>query len=149
MKHDFRHIVCPETKSHLNSIYNMSLYGAPLWDLFSDAIKSLEYTYNRSIKLMWNLPLETHRYMIEPVSQKQHMIFTPYKRSQVYRSSKKVLKHLYSISENNCNSITGRNLRKIMLLCNLNSISDINNDTINQLEYKRTPERELDLWKNF
>ena len=125
----------------------MSLYGAPLWDLFSDAVNSLEYTYNRSIKLMWNLPLETHRYMIEPVSQKQHMIFTLYKRQigfrhQVLRSSKNVLKHLYSIAENNSNSITGRNLRKIMLLCNLNSISDINNDIIDKIEYSRTPERE-------
>ena len=54
----------------------------------------------------------------------------------------KVLKHLYSISENNSNSITGRNLRKIMLLCNLNSISDINNDIIDKMEYSRTPERE-------
>ena len=125
----------------------MSLYGAPLWDLFSSAVNSLEYTYNRSVRLMWNLPIETHRYLIEPVSQQQHMIFILYKRqigfkSQVNRSSKKVLKHLYSIAESNCNSITGRNLRKIMLLCNLNSISDLNNSDIDKLEYSVTPERE-------
>ena len=47
----------PETKFHLNNIYNMSLYGSPLWDLFSDAAHSLESTYNRSIKINWNIPV--------------------------------------------------------------------------------------------
>ena len=85
----------------------MSLYGAPLWDLFSDAANSLEATYNRSIKIMWNVPYGTHRYLIEPLSQQKHMIFALYKRhigfrSQVYRSKKQIHKHMYSITERSC-----------------------------------------------
>ena len=75
----------PETKLKLNNIYNMSLYGSPLWDLFSKPIESLEKTYNRSMRMMMNLPLETHKYLIEPLSQQPHLRFLLYKRFISFR----------------------------------------------------------------
>ena len=62
------HFANPETKCHLNNIYNMSLYGSPLWDLSSGAVESLEKTYNRAVRTMWDIPLDSHRYLIEPLS---------------------------------------------------------------------------------
>ena len=70
------HFVNPSTKFHLNKIYNMSFSGSPLWDLFSDEAVSLEKTYNKAIRIMWNIPLETHRYLIEPISNQSHLKFT-------------------------------------------------------------------------
>ena len=43
----------------LNNTYNLSFYGSTLWNHFSP-----ESTYNRSIKLMGNLNIATHRSLI-------------------------------------------------------------------------------------
>ena len=48
----------PKTKFDVNKIYNSHFTGSPLWNLFScDAIK-MESTWNRSVKLMFDLPYE-------------------------------------------------------------------------------------------
>ena len=128
----------------------MSLYGSPLWDLFSNAVESLEKTYNRAVRMMWDIPLESHRYLIEPLSDQPHMRFVMYRRminfkSQVYKSSKSVLKHLYSICQNNCASVTGRNLRKLMLICDHSLISSLTPSDIDSLEYFPIPN--LEEWR--
>ena len=99
---------------------------------------------------MWDIPIDTHRYLIEPVSDQPHMRFTMYKRlinfkNQVMKSSKSVLKHVYSICQNNCASVTGRNLRKIMLSCDLSTISSLNVFDIDSLDYFPIPI--LDEWR--
>ena len=137
----------PEIKCHINNIYNMSLYGSSLWDLFSSAVESLEKTYNRAVRTMWDIPLDSHRYLIEPLSDQPHMRFTLYKRminfkNQVFKSSKSALKHMYSICQNNCASVTGRNLRKLMLLCDHSSIYSLNSSDIDCLEYFPIPNLE-------
>ena len=63
----------PQTKNHINNIYNMSFSGSPLWDLFSEDVISLEKIYNTSLRLMWNIPRETHRYLLEPLSNQAHL----------------------------------------------------------------------------
>ena len=112
----------PETKMKINSIYNMSFSGSSLWDLFSDDVISLENTYNLSLKIMWDIPRETHRYFIEHLSEHRHIKFILLKRflrflKQIEKSSKSAIKSLLSICKNDCRSITGKNLRKIMLMC--------------------------------
>ena len=57
----------PETSLKMNQIYDTLFTGSPLWDIFSDAIK-LENTWNKSVRLMLDLPLTTHRNLIEPLS---------------------------------------------------------------------------------
>ena len=56
------------TKLRLNAIYNYHFTGSPIWDLFGKQILSLEASYNRSVKNMFNLPLQTHRNLIEHVT---------------------------------------------------------------------------------
>ena len=63
-------------------------------------------------------------------------------RDQVFRSSKCVLKHLFKICMNNCNSLTGGNLRRIMLQCNLNHISEMKCSNIRDLVYSKIPKTE-------
>ena len=92
-------------------------------DLFGNEIKLLENTYNLSLKIMWDIPRETHRYFLEPNSKQVHIRFILMKRflrflEQIENSSKRAIKLLLSICRNDCNSITGKNLRNIMLLCN-------------------------------
>ena len=62
------HFASCETKVQLNEIYNSHYYGSPLWNLCGRAVKSFESSYNRAIKVIYDLPLQTHRNLIETIS---------------------------------------------------------------------------------
>ena len=69
---------------------------------------------------MFNLPRTTHRYLIEPVSNRPHINISIWKRFLKFtrllsESRKTVLKNMFSIIKNDCRSTTGNNLRQIML----------------------------------
>ena len=138
----------PETKIHLNRIYNMSFTGSPLWDLFGDSAVSLEKSYNISVRHMYNLPRETHRYIIEPITEKMHLKLVLIKRflqfrEQVFRCPKAIIRNLYNIFQYDASSLTGSNLRKIMLMCEKNSIKNVEVLDIEKLVYFECPEKEV------
>ena len=62
------HFAHPLSKIKLNNIYNCHFSGSPIWNIFSPGAKQFEGTFNRSIKIMSGLPLETHKYLIEPLA---------------------------------------------------------------------------------
>ena len=66
---------------------------------------------------------------------KRHINF----KDQVFKSSKSILKHLYSICMNDNNSETGKKLRMIMLFCNLSLLSNLDSSTIDKLIYSEIP----------
>ena len=57
----------PSTKLTMNRIYNSHYSGSPLWNLFGIGAKRIESSYNRSVKIMLDLPYATHRWLIEPL----------------------------------------------------------------------------------
>ena len=63
----------PRTKYMINSIYNTHFTWSQVWDLFSLEAIMLENTWNRSIRLMFGLPLQKHRYFICPISESEHL----------------------------------------------------------------------------
>ena len=63
----------PHTKILANQILNCHFTGAPPWDLFCKEFKKVENTYNVSVRKMLNIPGETHRIFIEPLSEKKHI----------------------------------------------------------------------------
>ena len=58
----------PQCKFNVNSIYNNQFTGSQLWRCGSREMGKLEATYNRSIKIMDNLPWPTHRNLLEPLT---------------------------------------------------------------------------------
>jgi hypothetical protein len=60
------------TKFHLNMVYNSHFSGSSLWDLFGREVEMLENTWNLSMRIMYDLPVETHRYFVEAVCEKPH-----------------------------------------------------------------------------
>ena len=111
------------TKFLANNIFNTHFYGAPLWYLFSPAFQKLEKTWNTSHRLMLSLPLRTHRYLIEPLTGRPHIITSLWKRflkfiNCVSLSQKPVLSNMLHLAKQDCRSITGRNRRKIELIVN-------------------------------
>ena len=98
------YLATPKTKQQVNEIYNFSWFGCVLWNLFCPAATGLESSYNRSGKVMLDLPYATHRYLIEPLSGQQHMSITLIRNflgfiNKIKQSAKPVLRQLYSIAK--------------------------------------------------
>ena len=69
-----------ETKMTLNDIYNSSWFGSVLYSLYGAEAVKLESSYNRSMKIIMDLPFGTHRGLIEPLSGRRHLRKTLSKR---------------------------------------------------------------------
>ena len=100
-----------ETRVEVNIIYNSSWFVSVLWDLFCPAAVRLESSYNRSMKIMMNLPLTTHRELIEPLSGQQHLKTVLIQRfiqmvGKIRVSNKPILRTLLAAVEHNTLSTT-------------------------------------------
>ena len=54
----------PKTKFKINQIYNSHFTGSPLWNLFSAENLRFDSSYNRSVKIMFDLPYATHCHLM-------------------------------------------------------------------------------------
>ena len=140
----------PKTKILINSIYNSHFSGSSLWDLFSKEAIQLENTWNVSMRLMLDLPRGTHRRMIEPLSRVQHIKFALVKRflsfiEQIRTSTKNSSKFLLESILLDTNSVTGSNLRNILLMTDKTSIHQLVPNDATIMKYHQMNEPEL--WK--
>ena len=134
------YFAAPATKLKINDVYNSSWFGSVLYDLYSTEAVKLESCYNRSIKIMLDLPYQTHRGLIEPITGRKHQRTCFIKRfmvmiHQIRASKKPILKRLLSEIELDVSSTTGSNLRNIMLETSKSSVSEIELSDINSLMY--------------
>ena len=120
----------PATKFNLNVIYNSNMTGSPLWDLFCKEAVMLENSWNVSFRHMFSLPLQTHRYLVEPVSGQTHLKTVLVKHflsfiRQIKEGPKDIVKHILKTIQHDVRSTTGNNLRNIMLVTGNTSISHL------------------------
>ena len=140
----------PFAQFHLNQVYNSSFTGSPLWNLFCKESEMIEKSWNTSFRVMFGLPVNTHRFFIQPVSGKVHVKNTLMKRFlgfliQIEKSCKLPSTHLLEIIKHDVRSTTGANLRNIMLLLGKDKVEDIKIRDINDVVYATLkPE---DSWK--
>ena len=137
----------PSTKVWVNNVYNTCFYSSPLWDIYSKDFEKLEKTWNVSQRIMLNIPRTTHRYFIEPLSKTLHISKSLKKRfinfvDKLRKSRKDVLRRVLREIENDCRSITGRKIRKLLLASDVLQLCDVN---VNNIPYKSIPEG--DEWK--
>ena len=140
----------PTTVIKSNNIFNTSMYGSVLWDLFGKEAVRLEKTWNISQRLMLGLHRETHRYFIEPVSDTRHIIFHLHKRfltfvTNLRKSKKRPMRILCRTVLGNCRSTTGRNFRNLMLRYNAGTLKELTCRLMKKATYKEASEN--DLWK--
>ena len=136
-KFSFSH---PLTKVKMNLIFNFHFTGSPLWDLFSKEAIMLENSWNTAIKVMFDLPVQTHCYIIESISQTKHLKIVLLERflsflEQIHKSKKNVPNQLLSFIKNDARSTTGSNLRKILLFTKKNNIDELSKDDVAALHY--------------
>ena len=120
----------PRTRNEINRIYNNHFTGSPLWDLFSREADMICNTWNKSIRLMFDVPLQTHNYFVEELAETRQLKFTLIKRflgfiSQIENSKKIFPNILLQTIRRDCRSTTGSNLRNILLLTRKDNISEL------------------------
>ena len=54
----------PELLCKINQIYNSSFPGSVLWDFTSRNFNMITNSWSVSVRHMWGLPIQTHRYFI-------------------------------------------------------------------------------------
>ena len=120
------------------------------WKIFSRQFEMLENSWNVSIRNMFNLPRNTHRYLIEPLSEYAHLRTLLTKRfllfvQKVKNSRKTKISHLLKHVMFDCRSICGYNLRKILLQTNTTNVTQPNPNDAFQISYN--PIQKADYWK--
>ena len=125
-----------------NQIFNMHWTSSPIWDLFCYESKQIEFTYNCSIKMIFDLPKEAHKFIIEPISDSKHLKFILMKRflrlsftNQIKNSKKEIPAKILNWIKYDVRSVTGSNLRHIMLEVKKNNVDSVNINDIDQLKY--------------
>ena len=86
----------------------------------SKEVVKLEKSWNVSVRRMFDLPRETHCYLIEAVSDQHHVKPILARRflnfvNAIRTSTKHALRSLLKVVEYDTMSVTGRNLRSILL----------------------------------
>ena len=140
----------PSTKLTMNRIYNSHYYGSPLWNLFGIGAKRIESSYNRSVKIMLDLPYATHRCLIEPLTGERHIKKVLVSRylgfmEKIASSKKRAVKMLMETAKTDVRSVTGHNFRSIMLLVGKSSVESVKKEDVDKIEY--FPLDETDRWK--
>ena len=133
----------PEVKCQINRIYNSSFSGSCLWDLSGDKTKQLVNSWSVSVRHMWDLPLSTHRNLLEPLSgvHAETMIFSRYVGfiQSLRKSSKEAVKFLVEQIHQDTRTITGTNIRHILNKTNGADIFSMNSQN---LKHEHKPEAE-------
>ena len=140
----------PKTKFKMNQIYNSHFSGSQVWDLFCHEATMLENTWNRSIRIMFDLPLQAHRYFICAISESSHVKSMLISRfisftQKVESSTKKSVTHLFNVVRSDAQSITGSNLRNIRLLLDKDDDYKLSKSNANEVKYH--PVDNENIWK--
>ena len=105
-------------------------------------------TIQKSFKVAFDLPYATHRYYYEAITKTQHPVLIIQRRflnfiEMIRKSKKDAPKMLLEHIQSDVTSVTGSNLRNIML--------DLDEATIASIDIKKTdvhvPVPEADTWK--
>ena len=124
------HFSHPLTRVWLNRIYNSHFYGSVLWPLRGKDVTTLEKSWNVAIRRNFNLPRETRSYLIEPISGEIHVRTLLARRfvsfvQSIRVSRKRSLRELLNVLEYDTMSVTGRNLRQILIRTSIDDIGKL------------------------
>ena len=87
-------------------------------------------SWNKSVRLMSKVPLQTHRYFLEHLSGTRHLKITLIKRflsfiAQLENSPKILPNILLQTIRRDCRSTTGSNLRNILMMTSKDDILEL------------------------
>ena len=100
----------------------------------------MENTWNVAMRLMLDIPRDSHRYLIEPLSNVTHIKTILVKRfltflEQIRNSEKSSSKFLLETILHDARSTTGANLRNILLYTDKSDVSELVPDDAFKVKY--------------
>ena len=66
------HFCNPNIVMKLYNIYACSFYSSSLYDLFGNKLHQLYRTWNKTVRILYKVPMNTHTYLIETISKSLH-----------------------------------------------------------------------------
>ena len=139
----------PVTKIKVNDIYNCHFSSFQLWNLFSPGSNTFEATYNRSVRIMADLPFQTHRYLLKPLvgSHWKIELIRGYLGfiKRIKNPSKGVLKQLYKLASQDVRTVTGSNLRNILMMTSILNIDQLEPNVVTTIDYH--PVKDNNIWR--
>ena len=129
------------------NIYAVSFHGSGLWDIFSPNCERLYKAWNVAVRLAWNVPRTTHRYLIEGISGCPHpkvmLASRQVKfREQLLTSCKMGVRVLASLASNDQRCVLGQNMAKLSRECTSNMVDLTPSIVKSRLRYFEVPEEE-------
>ena len=121
----------------LIKVYLIDFYGSNLWNFYDAACQKFFTCWNRMIRNIFNLPYNSHRYLIQPISGMPHLKTMVYDRflkfhDSVMNCNKKITKSLARLQAQDCRSDFGRNIRN---LCNENKTFNFSENKKGDITY--------------
>jgi hypothetical protein len=128
----------------LVTIYLTSFYGSNLWDLYGTVANRLYASWNIMVRMAFDLPRQTHRYLIAPISKTSHLKCKLIKKfitfsSTVMSSSKPHVRYLANIQKDDKRSVFGSNIANI---CQEAGVDDIHEVNPSMVDYVKIPDDE-------
>ena len=139
----------PKTKAAINNIYNGHFTGSQLWKIGTKEYRKVESTFNKSVKIMYDLPWATHRYFMEPLVGSEHVSRILAKRylsfiDKIRKSGKSSIIQLLDIVKKDARLTTGYNLRSIMILAGKNRVEDLE---VGKVDFEYHKVEETEAWR--
>ena len=107
----------PDVKCKINRIYNSSFPGSVLYNLSSDSVRHMVSSWSVSVKQMWGLPYQAHRYLVRELGGQhaEEMLMIRYVKfvQSIRKSPKLAVQFMLEKTHKNVNTVTGSNFRYI------------------------------------
>ena len=112
----------------------------------SPAGRMMEGSFNKNIKITYDLPYATHRNILPVISGVKPLRMTLAKRliaftDRIKKSDKSVLKQILGLVESDVRTVTGKNLRSILLLTDKSRIDQLHPSDMEIMSYYGEPEQ--------
>ena len=109
----------PEIKLQMCRLYNTAFYGSNCWRFGSEEVLKFTRTWNVNLRIMFDLPFDTHCWITEDLSGGKHFLQMIYSRFVKYvkvliNNKRLFIRTLFDIVSRDARSPTGSNIKKIM-----------------------------------
>ena len=109
-----------ETRLKMCRLYNTVFYGSNCWEFSSEQLNMFSKTWNVNLRILYDIPRETHCWIVEELSEGKHFLQMVYSRFAKYimmvkQNKRPFLKCLYDIIKNDVKTTAGSNIRTLFL----------------------------------
>ena len=119
----------PIVLTYLFRSFCLSLYGCALWNISSKYLKTLEVSFNKLLRRIWNLPYNSHTRIVHGTAKLPSLFNLTFNRTiTLFTTSKKCssfrVKYIFCKSASCCFTFLDHNLNYGSKLCKTYSIQD-------------------------